>query len=147
MNTDPTNENFDFHAYNDATGSSMNVVHSKTIMALSGSVNRMRMACELLKTKLAIAQSTCTFLGTRLAASGIMMTRHDKSVVDTYKAVQLSNSVEEAETVVTNGLTQNESEIDALESHIKNLLDQIEGELRKMEEQDDQDSQGEEWRG
>jgi len=128
----------------DATNSSMNVVHSKTIMALSGSVNRMRMACDLLKTKLAIAQSTCTFLGTRLATSGIMMTRHDKSVVDTYKAVQLSNSIEEAETVVTRGMAQNENEIDALEAHIKNLLDQIEGELRKMDEQDDQ---GEEWRG
>ena len=140
MNTDPTNENFDFHAYNDATGSSMNVVHSKTIMALSGSVNRMRMTLDLLKTKLAIAQSTCTFLGTRLAAAGIQMTRHDKSVVDTYKAVQLSKSIEEAETVVTRGMADNQREIDTLESHLKNLMDQINDELRKMEDQD-----GEEW--
>jgi len=140
MNTDPTNENFDFHAYKDSTGDSMNVVHSKTIMALSGSVNRMRMVTDLLKTKLAIAQSTCTFLGTRLAAAGIQMTRQDKSIVDTYKAVQLSKSIEEAETVVTRGMADNQREIETLEAHLKNLLDQIEGELRKMDEQD-----GEEW--
>ena len=140
MNTDPTNENFDFHAYNDATGSSMNVVHSKTIMALSASVNRMRMATDLLKTKLAIAQSTNTFLGTRLAGAGVRMTAHDKSVVDTYKAVQMATSLEEAETVVTRGMADNQREIETLEAHLKNLLDQIEGELRKMDEQD-----GEEW--
>jgi hypothetical protein len=141
MNTDPTNENFDFHDYNDATGDSMNVVHSKTIMALSANVNRMRMVTELLKTKLAIAQSTCTFLGTRLSSAGIMMTSHDKSVVDTYKAVQLSNSVEEVETVVNRGIANTNQHVETLEAHLKNLLDQIEGELRKMDEED-----GEAWK-
>jgi len=132
MNTNPNNENFDFHAYNDSTGDSMNIVHSKTIMALSGTVNRLRMANALLTTKLAVAQGTVTHLGCRLNASGINMTMHDKIVVDTYKDVQHSRSMEEAETVVNRAMTPLEKNLTDLNAHIQNLMEQIDSELRNL---------------
>lgn len=143
MNTDPTNENFDFHAYNDATGDSMNTVHAKTIAALSRTVNTLRMANDLLHTKLGIAQGTVAFMGTRLSQLKVPLTVHDASVVDIYKAVQTCTSMEQAETIVNNGIAKTEQSIDSIEQSIRNLMEQVERELRKMEEED---RSGEEWK-
>lgn len=143
MSIDPTNENFDFHAYNDHTGNSMNLVHAKTITALSRTINTLRMANDLLQTKLGVAQGTVTFMGTRLSQARIPLTRHDASVVDIYKAVQVCSSVEQAETIVNNGIAQTEQDIGAIEDQIRNLMEQVERELRKMEEED---RSGEEWK-
>ncbi len=143
MNIDPTNENFDFHAYNDHTGNSMNLVHAKTITALSRTVNTLRMANDLLQTKLGVAQGTVAFMGTRLSQAKIPLTRHDASVVDIYKAVQTCNSLEQAETIVTNGIASTQQSIGDIEASIRDLMEQVERELRKMEEED---RRGEEWK-
>lgn len=143
MNIDPTNENFDFHAYNDHTGNSMNLVHAKTITALSRTINTLRMANDLLQTKLGVAQGTVAFMGTRLSQAKIPLTRHDASVVDIYKAVQVCSSMEQAETIVNNGIASTQQSVTSIEEEIRNLVDQVERELRKMEEED---RSGEEWK-
>lgn len=142
FNTDPNNQNFDFHDYNDATGNSMNTVHAKTIAALSRTCNTLRMANDLLQTKLGVAQGTVTFMGTRLSQARIPLTRHDASVVDIYKAVQTCTSMEQAETIVNNGIASTQQSATSIEEEIRNLVDQVERELRKMEEED----HGEEWK-
>lgn len=142
FNTDPNNQNFDFHDYNDATGNSMNTVHAKTIAALSRTCNTLRMANDLLQTKLGVAQGTVTFMGTRLSQARIPLTQHDASVVDIYKAVQTCNSLEQAETIVTNGIASTQQSIGDIEASIRDLMEQVERELRKMEEED----RGEDWK-
>jgi prefoldin subunit 5 len=143
MSIDPTNINFNFHEYNDHTGNTMNTVHAKTIAALSRTVNTLRMANDLLQTKLGVAQGTVAFMGTRLHQANIPLTMHDKSVVDIYKAVQVCSSMEQAETIVTNGIASTNQTISDLDSAIRNLVDQVNEELRKMEEED---RSGEEWK-
>jgi hypothetical protein len=142
FNTDPNNQNFDFHDYNDATGNSMNIVHAKTIAALSRTCNTLRMANDLLQTKLGVAQGTVAFMGQRLNTARIPLTAHDASVVDIYKAVQTCNSLEQAETIVTNGIASTQQNIGDIEAGIRDLMEQVERELRKMEEED----RGEEWK-
>jgi prefoldin subunit 5 len=143
MSIDPTNINFNFHEYNDHTGNTMNTVHAKTIAALSRTVNTLRMANDLLQTKLGVAQGTVEFMGTRLNQAKIPLTAHDASVVDIYKAVQVCSSMEQAETIVTNGIASTNQSISDLDSAIRDLVDQVERELRKMEEED---RSGEDWK-
>jgi len=143
FNTDPTSENFDFHDYKDATGNSMNLVHAKTIAALSRTVNTLRIKNDLLQTKLGVAQGTVAFMGQRLNAARIPLTAHDESVVGIYKAVQTCNSLEQAETIVTNGIAATQQSMKDINSQLRDLLDQVERELRNMDEED----KGEDWKG
>ena len=64
-------------------------------------------------------------------------------MVDIYKAVQVCTSMEQAETIVNNGIAQTEESIGVIEDQIRNLMEQVERELRKMEEED---RSGEEWK-